>query len=160
MFEILPLVVVFFISSNSAFFFVHRTNNYSVLVAKKSMWRRVSNRREVCWRLFVVFVSCREWRSAEEEEQEEQEEIQRQTRSREWSQLLRSIGEEIKMGCRWSKEKLLSSKSFLIHRIFSSQLTKSQNPNRINEMCSVIIKLTEALKALKELDQPSSSPVN
>ncbi|CAF1055169.1 unnamed protein product [Adineta steineri] len=32
------------------------------------------------------------------------------------------------------------------------ELTKSQNPNRINAMCTVIIKLTESIKALKDYE--------
>lgn len=30
------------------------------------------------------------------------------------------------------------------------ELSKSQSPTRINEMCSVIVKLTETIKALKQ----------
>ncbi|UJR09152.1 hypothetical protein I4U23_013400 [Adineta vaga] len=33
------------------------------------------------------------------------------------------------------------------------ELAKSQNPARINEMCSVIVKLTETIKALKKHEQ-------
>jgi len=36
------------------------------------------------------------------------------------------------------------------------ELTKSQNPNRINAMCTVIIKLTESIKALKEYERASA----
>lgn len=36
---------------------------------------------------------------------------------------------------------------------FLLQLTTSQNPTRISEMCAVIVKLTEAIKALKEHEQ-------
>jgi len=36
------------------------------------------------------------------------------------------------------------------------ELAKSQSPNRINTMCTVIIRLTEAVKALKEYESASA----
>ena len=39
-----------------------------------------------------------------------------------------------------------------LNPFFFSQLAKSQNPNRVNAMCTVIIKLTETIKALKDYE--------
>lgn len=50
---------------------------------------------------------------------------------------------------------------YLISKInfcfFFKQLAKSHSPNRINAMCTVIIKLTESIKALKEYELVSAS---
>lgn len=55
---------------------------------------------------------------------------------------------------KWAVDEVCNSTNWKFFQFFSFffQLAKSQNPNRINAMCTVIIKLTETIKALKDYE--------